>query len=86
MTSTLDFQVLLSQIMHLSMTTIGSETASVMLADSTIGELALVCSSGLPEDIKPGARFPADHGSNIVKGICGLLVILGGIYLIYSAR
>jgi hypothetical protein len=43
MTSTLDFQSLLELIMNLSMETIGSETASVMLADVETGDLILAC-------------------------------------------
>lgn len=62
MTSTLDFHVLLQQIMKLSMETIGSETASVMLEDTESGELVLVCSLGLPKDATPGTRYPRNHG------------------------
>jgi signal transduction histidine kinase len=60
--STLDFQDLLQRIMTLSMDAIGSITASVVLADVNTGDLTLVCSHGLPEEVKPGARLSSGGG------------------------
>lgn len=60
--STLDFQDLLQRIMTLSMDAIGSSTASVALADGETGDLTLVCSHGLPEEVKPGARLSSGTG------------------------
>ncbi|HEY3269339.1 MAG TPA: ATP-binding protein [Armatimonadota bacterium] len=60
LSGTLDFEALLQSIMELSRDTIGSATASVMLADERSGDLVLVCSHGLPDDAKPGARIASD--------------------------
>jgi len=66
--STLDFTDLLERLMTLSMETIGSETASVMLSDPETGELVLVCSRGLPEGVKAGTR-PASSGGGIAEWV-----------------
>lgn len=60
--STLDFTALLQKTMTLSRDTIGSETASVMLADPKTGDLVLVCAEGLPEDARPGTRLSGAGG------------------------
>ncbi len=62
MASTLDFEAALEKIMTLSMGAIGSETASVVLAEEGTGRLILVCSQGLPERVKIGSEAPPGGG------------------------
>lgn len=76
--STLDFTALLQKILTLTRETIGSETASVMLADPVSQSLTLVCAEGLPAVAR--RTRAASHGGSIAEWVFrrGEPVLLNG--------